>query len=444
MIMQDVIGALMDEGYSPQEVREMVGPMLAEMDDASESDLGSHVLDRVVEESGHEQAVQAILTRARDSRQPPGPQVVVPSGVINSLPQSTAAKPIRVDTEDSYRAFRRSGRDLPEDEVEALSARAQDELMGDFERGYASQWMVGNVMDHEVASVTALHDNPNVSLDQACVLCGVPGGVVVCANCGDRLPALLGLFDRGYASQHIVGLFERGAAASLHDDNPSTGVHGYLDGAGVHGYLDGAGVHGDDDFYRLQRMSDDESSVLGAGEFYRLPVQDAEGWSAGQSPLVGQDGFYRLPRHSLDAGGLSPIIGDVMALSVPSTVYAEEIPLSFHRPDQYRHIAAWKQGAHIYGSIRVTGWDGQPRILTAATPYVKEVGIVVGYSTSAAIPPTQTIAVIDPLARQLGASYLLPRLAAAAPAVLRVSHDKLAPIIMTAMPAGRSVQGSWI
>ena len=93
---------------------------------------------------------------------------------------------------------------------------------------------------------------------------------------------------------------------------------------------------------------------------------------------------------------------------------------------------------------RVTGWDGEPRVLTAATPYAKEVGVVVGYANSAAIAPAQTLAVLDPLARQLGASQLLPRLAAAAPAVLRVSADKAAPLVMVSLPAGADVDSSWV
>jgi len=444
--MDDVVGALMDEGYSPQEVREMVGPMMVDMDENNESDLGSHVLDLVhpatdqeAPTSGREQVVRAVLTQARDSRQPPGPRVVVPSGVVHSMPESGAAEAVRVDTEDSYRAWRAGGTDQPKDDVEHLDRQAQAELMGDFERGYASQ-LIGNIMDMQPASATALHDDPHVSVDQSCVMCGVNSGSVVCENCVDRLPTMLGLFERGYASQ-VIGLFERGAAASMHDDNPST--HGYDYDTGDVEY--DTSVLGSDaeEFYRLQRMNEGGSSVVGQDGFYRLPRHQPGAGGRSPTSMVGDD-FYRLPRHSIEAGGLSSFIGDVMALAVPSTVYAEQIPLSFHRHDQRQNIAGWKQGDRIFGSIRVTGWDGQPRILTGTTPYVKEVGIVVGYSTSASIPPTQTIAIIDPLARQLGASRILPRLAAAAPAVLRVSSDKLSPLVMTAMPAHKGVHGSWI
>ncbi len=407
---EELVGALMDEGYSPQEVREMMGPMLAERDNESESDHREMGHDPM----GRAELLQHILTQARDDRQAPGPTAVVPSGVIRSLPNARHAKPVRVDTEESYRAFRSSGNeDLPEDNIEALSTAAQDELMGFGERGYASQ-IIGNIMDMVPASQIPFQ---SLSPHQTCIVCGADGGVV-CPECGSRLPEIIGLFDRGYASQNIVpvGFGERGSAAAMYDDD-----------------MPSATIEGDDDFYRLERMigaSDDE--------FYRL-----DRMRGGESPLVGGDDFYRLDRHEGYSSGLSALIGDVLALSVPSTVYAEEIPLSFKRADQVKHTTAWKQGAHIYGSIRVTGWDGQPRILTTATPYAREVGIVVGYSSSASIPPSHTLAIIDPLARQLGASRLFPRLAAASPAVLRVAHEKSAPILLTAMPAGGNTDG-WV
>jgi hypothetical protein len=128
------------------------------------------------------------------------------------------------------------------------------------------------------------------------------------------------------------------------------------------------------------------------------------------------------------------MIGDVQALSVPSTVFAEEAPLSFHDPEISQHVAAWRQGPNIFASIRVPGWDGEPRILTATTPYAREVGIVVGYAESARIAPTNTITILDSLAKQLGASRLLPRMAAAAPAVLRAVHGKTAPLLFATMP----------
>lgn len=416
--MDDLIGTLVDAGMSPQEAREMLGP------ETGAGDSGARI----------EPAVRALLITARDDRQPPGPQVVVPSGLTNSLPDSRAAKPVRVDTEDSYRSFRRGGRvdmqalDAPENAEnvpDMLNQLAQAEAglasgtESEFSRGYASQWIngagrkrlkrtahgtyVGDIMDMQPASQYALTCDPNAfSPDQECLLCGVPGErTPLCSRCFGR-PQLLAPFQRGYASQHIVGLFERGSAASLHDPNPSA-RYNY------------ASVLGDD-FYRLKRTTDEQARVLGDDEFYRMP---------------------RMQRD------LSDIFEDAQALSKLSADRAEAVPLSF-APDIDPHVAAWKQGDNLYASIRVTGWDRQPRILTAATSYPREVGIVVGYTNSASVPPAQTLAVLDPLARTLGASRLVPRLAAAAPAVLRASRNKLTPLVMTVMPTDADVDNLWV
>jgi hypothetical protein len=408
--MKEVLGALMDSGYSPQEVRELMGPLAAELD--NDDDLASHVHDP----GGREAALHAVLKQAQADRRPPGPQVV-PAALVNAGAKARQAKPVRVDTEDSYQMFRSSG----QDDVESLSTAAEDEMLGNFdpERGYASQEIV------------------MIGVDQACILCGTPGGSVVCGGCKQRMPSLVGLFDRGYASQDIVpvGFGERGSAAALYDDNPSATIGN--DFYRLSRTDEETALVGEDDFYRLERMlgadmysmerTDEETALVGE-DFYRRISE--------LSTVVGMDNFYRLPRMSVDEGGLSALLGNVMALAVPSTVYAEEVPLSFNRLDQNQNVAAWKQGAHIYGSIRVTGWDGQPRVLTASTPYAKEVGIVVGYAQAAGVPSSQLLPILDTAARKLGASRLVPRLAAAAPPVLRITSDKVAPLIVTAMPAG--------
>jgi hypothetical protein len=411
--MKDVLGALMDEGYSPQEARELMGPLAAEMD--ADDDLSSQHLDP----SGRQQALHDILRQARDERQPPGPQAVAAQGLVRALPNARKAAPVRVDTEESYQLFRASG----QDDVEALSTAAEDELLGE---------RVGDIMDMQPASQTSL-----IGVDQSCLLCGTPtGGSVVCGACKDRMPAIIGLFDRGYASQDIVGFGERGSAASLYDDNPSATLGADDDFYRLQRTVEESALVGDDPFYRLER-TDEESALIGE-DFYRriseLSTVNGMYRRPAEMSVVGMDNFYRMSRMSLEEGGLSALLGNVMALAVPSTVYAEEVPLSFNRLDQHQNVSAWKQGAHVYGSIRVTGWDGQPRILTAATPYAKEVGIVVGYAASAHIAPSHTLAVLDPLARQLGASRLIPRLAAAAPPVLRITSDKVTPLIVTAMP----------
>src|SRR5882672_4561766 len=90
----ELIGTMMDAGMTPSDVREALGPNYA-----TEHDPGAPI----------EPVVRTLLTVARDDREPPGPQVAVPSGVLHSLPESKDAKIIRVDTEDSYRDFRGGG-----------------------------------------------------------------------------------------------------------------------------------------------------------------------------------------------------------------------------------------------------------------------------------------------------------------------------------------------
>jgi len=65
--MKEVVGALMDSGYSPQEVREMMGPLVDALDE--DNDLPAQVEDP----SGRQQALHSILKQAQAQRQPPGP-----------------------------------------------------------------------------------------------------------------------------------------------------------------------------------------------------------------------------------------------------------------------------------------------------------------------------------------------------------------------------------
>lgn len=461
---EDLVGTMMDAGMTPQDVREAFGEAYA-----TTHDPGAPV----------EPVVRTLLTVARDDRQPPGPQVAVPSGVINSLPDSKDAKVVRVDTEDTYRAFRRGdGADmesltLPENAEsipDVLNQLAQSEAglsdSLDFQRGYASQWItgagrkrrhhkrgsrVGDIMSRGAASVDSLFNNPAFSPDQTCLLCGVQSDCApVCVGCAAR-------------TKQIVGLFERGVASALYDRNPTSRfVHAdTLVGATEfyrlqHQVDEKAALLGDDsfyrlqhqleevlgadaeEFYRLQHQLDESSAVLGADDpFYRLAWQTQE-----KAALLGND-FYRLARTNDESAtllGVGPdysldrFASEAASLTSPSDTPEEAIPMSFTQPDADEHVAAWKQGDSLYASIRVTGWDGHPRILTASTPYAREVATVVGYAESARIPPSQTLAVLDPLARTLGASRLVPRLAASAPAVLRVAHDKLTPLVMATMP----------
>lgn len=389
--MEELLGFLQDEGYSPKEIRELVGPYVAEAEEGL-----SEVSD---DPGGRGQALKDVLTLARDARTPPGPQEAVPSGALH-VPADQSVKAIRVDTEESYREFRQSGEggagqeplDMPgssENITDALSHFSQEEVLG-------------NVMDFGPASHGALFEGAHggLSPNQDCLLCGRKSPCEpLCASCRAHH---VELFQRGYASQVLGSLQKQSAYA------------GYEFERGYASQVIGKGRH--------------HVGFEGRGPASHL-TEDAY-----LSATVG-DGFFRRTQDTAEYGydGLSALIGDVSALAVPSTVFAEETPLSFHRPDQQAHTSAWKQGGQLYSSIRVTGFDGRSRVLTATTPYAKEVGIVVGYAESARIAPTHTVAILDPLARQLGSSRLFPRLAAAAPAVLRVAREHAAPHITAVM-----------
>ena len=469
----ELVGTMMDAGMTPQDVREAFGEAYA-----TEHDPGAPI----------EPVVQTLLTVARDNRQPPAPQTPVPSGIVNSLPDSKGATAVRVDTEDTYRDFRRGGNgvdmqalDAPENSEsipDVLNQLAQAEAglsdSVDFQRGYASQWItgggkrrhhkhtrVGDVMTRGAASINARFHDPALSPDQTCVLCGAPSDrAAVCLGCAMR--------------PSVVGFGERGSAASLYDPNPTSRyVHATTLGADFYRLqhqldevLGGGGdfyrlqhqleeVLGADaaEFYRLQHQLDESATVLG-DDFYRLKWQTEEKaallgndgfyrlkWQTGENPLLGA--MYDMPRFGNEAKALlgddsfytlDRFVDEAGALTSPSAAPAESIPLSFSQPDAYQHVATWKQGDNLYASMRIVGWDGLPRVLTATTPYSREVATVVGYAAKAGLSPSQTLAAVDPLARTLGASKLIPQLAAASPGVLRAVHGKITPLVMATMP----------
>ncbi len=461
--MDDLVGTMMDAGMTPQDVREAFGSAYA-----TDHDPGAPI----------EPVVHTLLTVARDDRQPPGPQVVVPSGVKHSMPDAKDGKVVRVDTEDTYRDVRGKGgadlesADQPENadsipdvlnQLAAAEAGLRDTT--DFQRGTAAQWLtgvggkrrkrgsrVGDVLTRGAASTNSLFNDPAFSDDQACLFCGVPsGGTVACPPC-------------------VIGLMQRGPASGIYDSYPTTR------NVRVH-------TLGADEFYRMKSQTEESARMIGAEEFYRLQHQleesavlgaDAEEFyrlqhQVDESAVVGSDEFYRMRSQTeesarmigaddnefyrmqsqtgamVGAGGdfavLDRFADEARSLSALQDAPAESIPLSYSQPDADENIATWKQGDNLYASMRTGGWDGQPRVLTTSMPYAEAVATVVGYAQSARIPPSQTLAILDPLARTLGASRLVPRLAASAPAVLRVSADKLTPLVLATMPVTRDRVG---
>ena len=361
----EIVGHLIEQGYDEDEVRSMLTPMEIYDEDDGQSavppagtvSLTSMTPFEIYDDGGsdlttarqeRQRALRAVLSVARDSRQRPGPQLVAHGGLVKSasdVPKAVAAKAVRVDTENTYRDFRRSMTDVKSDDlIDALSERAQSELMGE---------------SHNQPTWTRTFPG-----DQVCLLCAREGSdSAICAACrGGASPAmsiLLGFGDRGAASEDsLFGDFgDRGAAS--------------------------------------------------------------------------EDSLFDLPE----------ILGDVLSLESPLPAYDElrDVPLSFRgqtsNPDAGKHINSWRHGSNLYSSIRVTGWDGEPRILTATAPYGKAMGVVVGYAERAALSPTDLLGLLEPLAEQDGASRLIPRLAAASPAVLLATAGRQLPVIVGIVPA---------
>ena len=467
----DLVGTLMDAGLSPQDVRELLGPAYAtDHDPGAPVDSEVRELLTVNPSAPPPDVVRQVLTAAQSDRQPPGPQVAVPSGVANSLPQSQDAKAIRVDTEHTYRKFRNGDNvdmralDQPENSEQVpdvLNQLAQSEAgLTDGTpppRGYASQWITGMSRRRKHMAGEML---TGLSPDQACLLCGVKGGhSPLCARCNR---SVLGLFSRGAASEMYGSIPTAAYNKSIHTlgadpfyrlkyQTQERAIVGAEEFYRLQHQLSEA-VVGSDEFYRLQHQVEE---MLGgdAGEFYRLKYQTQERAIVGsddpfyrlkyqtqERAIVGNDDpFYRMTYQTREAVvgamySLSRFMDEAYALSSPADGEAQSVPLAFEQPDAEQHIATWKQGDNLYASMRVVGWDGQPRVLTASTPYSHEVGCVMGYATAMRVPRSQLLGALDPLARTLGASKLVPRLAASAPAVLHAVHGQVAPLVMATMP----------
>lgn len=379
----EIVGFLKEQGYDDHDIGEMLTPMEqynnggSRTGAVSQSFWGPDAGARIPSDTGMDLgtplerddagALRAILTVARDSRRRPGPQAAVAPGALQGN-----VKPVRVDSEESYRNLRRAmdkrpTGDLPHNapSIDDLAEQGQRELMGEA-RGvdfYTAERPIGLC---------------GLLSEQACLLCGTKyAGTALCQRCrqSPRLQALLGFGERGAASD-----------------------------------IYGGGV----------------DSVVGytARQSELTPYQSSVGYTARQMELD--------PYKS----SVVDLLGDLAALETPSTLTEdlseETIRLSFSRPDMNKHIASWQHGPDLYSSIRMTGWDGAPRVLTATMPYAKSMGVVVGYATRAGVPPAQLIGMAHPLAQQLGASSLLPRLAASSPAVLGAARavKKAGPLIV--------------
>lgn len=220
---------------------------------------------------------------------------------------------------------------------------------------------------------------------------------------------------------------------------------------------EGLGDHGMyGDFYRIpvtdSRIGDD---------FYRVPVTSSRilgedqpcvvcGKTCGQAVCGVCLGFGERGSAAdiygafgdRGAASTSNLMGDVQALSVPSLMHeGATIPLNFRnqtaQPDADQHVGAWQSGDNIYTSVRLTGWDRQPRVLTMTTPYSKEMGIIVGYAERLGIAPASYLPVIDTLAKRNGASKLVPITCAGAASVLRAVRGRRGPLVLGLVPGRR-------
>lgn len=326
----EIVGFLKDEGYSDSDVEGMLTPMeyydggesVLDPGPAIEMDPGLVGPPSTRYDKGPS---MDILREAQASRQRPGPQVIVPAAA--RAPAGKKVKAVRVDTEGSYRAWRKrpaqmSLEDSPQHapSIEALAEHEQRILMGDSVGAGDGFYR----RDDGAGSFAML------SAGQSCVLCGSASpGTSVCGGC------------RGSV---VVGFGERGSAADIYDD---------------------------------------------------------------------------------DAPTLTDLLGDLDALETPMQQYDggdSAIPLSFTQREAAQHVAAWQSGPDVYSSIRLTGWDGEPRILTSTTRLDRATADVVGYAARAGVDSVSLIGVVGPLARQLAAGGLIPRLAAASPVLLGLAR----------------------
>lgn len=345
----EIVGFMREQGYDDSEIREAIGPdMLSEISHIDE-ELGvtGTPMNRYDQGGAFDDAPAAvydILSVARSERRPPGPQVVLAPGAAKTRP----AKAVRVDTEKSYKGFRRAMKprapgagDAPQNvpSLDALAEREKQILMGEdagefYRRDDGSEALWGDFYRRRDGA-EALWGESILGASQVCVLCGGGSpGRAICGSC---------------ANYAVVGFGERGSAADIYTDD-----------------------------------------ALEAGTAAQLEL-----------------------------------LGDIAALETPWPAYDEAhgvIPLSFSQPEAGHHIAAWQSGPDLYSSLRIMGWDRQPRILTATAKFDKAMEAVVGYAARAGISPAELIGIAAPLARRLGASALIPRVAAASPGLLRMAR----------------------
>jgi hypothetical protein len=393
----DLVGFMQEEGYSDQDISEILSPMDLYEGHAVDAEPPRGRYDGEPAPTPVERDVHAVLRQARDERKPTVVHVATAPGAVVSPAEDPKA--VRVDTEESFKGFRSAFDASPHDDIDAIATAAQDELMG----------KAGGTLS-EAALLGILP-----AATQACVLCGRrAAGSAACAACRSKhshlMQRVIGFGERGAASQlDMVGFGERGSAADMY--------HLYGDEVGYTANQMELATRPDDGFvgYTARQME-----LLG----YTARQMEMLGYTARQMELLG----YTARQMEL--------IGEVDALEQPSgDEPSEAIPMSFASPVDAEHIETWKGGPHLYSALRIVGWDGLPRVLTATQPYAKSMGIVVGMMERAGVSPARNVALADTLTRTLGAGELIPRIAAGSPGILRLAHGQEAPFLTAIVPA---------
>ena len=127
------------------------------------------------------------------------------------------------------------------------------------------------------------------------------------------------------------------------------------------------------------------------------------------------------------------------AATMEERVDALEHELAAHEADPYAHVMGadiplslppwaegkvrcWREGDELLCSMRLPGPDGKVRIATTSTSLNGSAAEVCGYAMCAGVDAVDMLGAVPVLSEMLGAGGLLPRLAAAAPALLSRSE----------------------
>lgn len=416
-----------------------------------------------------EEAQRAVLVQAQSERPKALPQAVVPAVAIApavlKAPDDGGVKVVRVDGEASYKTMRAKmssnavreagppsgaapehhhhhdddgsddagGLEDDTDLVDEIDDHARRDLVGDYGlRGLAGLPELARV-NHELLGRGGHHGkhrhhhkHPNDPSDAAAVV-----GALV--ERGLVNSELLGMYERGLTNRELLGaaMYERGVTESEEISGmyvrPFERAELAVLGVAQTCVICGRSARGGGFCPSCQ-------GKIVLGLFERGSAAEGYGEEGGLREILGFGERGSAAEGYGEDADLLTIVGEVAALETPASAYAEQteepINLTFATKDQKDHVAAWRHGPDIYASARITGWDGQPRILTATTPYHKMQGVVVGYAERAGVSTDRLLPMLHGLTQHLGAGALVRHIAVASPAVLRHVHGRGGPLVV--------------